>query len=360
MPFTVHRPPAKPGAARFLKVDAPSLSRAVVLPLALPLILIVAGASGYRAIEGWPAFDCLYMAVITLTTVGFGEVHPLSHAGRWFTMGLSLGGIFTIFFAATEVLRAWASGQLQDLLAQNRLKGIVDGLRDHVIICGHGRMGRLVAAELSQAHVPFVAIDASQEALADFVTPSGVALHGDATSDAVLLRAGLPRARAVVAALGSDADNLFITMSARLLDERLPIVARAENEGAAAKLRRAGATRVVAPYVIGGARVAQAILRPSVLDFIEVATRTEHIELQLEEVVVAPGARLAGRALGACALRTKHNVIVVAIEKRGRPTVFNPPDDAVLDAGDTLVMLGHRERLDEVEVLAGSVRRTRR
>jgi voltage-gated potassium channel len=149
-------------------------------------------------------------------------------------------------------------------------------------------------------------------------------------------------------------------MSARLLDERMPIIARAEDETAAAKLRRAGATRVVAPYVIGGARIAQAILRPSVLDFIDVATRTEHIELQLEEVIIAEGGRLAGRTLGRCELRTRHNVIVVAIEKPGRPTSFNPPDDVVLDAGDTLVMLGHRERLDEVERLAGSAPRIRR
>lgn len=353
------RPATAGRVARFLKGDDPSLVRAVVLPVVLPLVLLVVGTAGFHVIEGWPVFDCLYMAVITLTTIGFGEVHPLSQAGRAFTMGLALGGIFTIFFAATEVLRAWSSGQLQEALAQNRLRKLVDQLRDHVIVCGHGRMGRLVAEELARARVPFVAIDASEQALASFSTRVGVALHGDATSDAVLLRAGLPHARALVAAVGSDADNLFITMSARLLSERLPIIARAEDETAAAKLRRAGATRVVAPHVIGGALVAQAILRPSVLDFIEVATRTEHIELQLEEVAIAAGAELAGRTLGDCALRTRHNVIVVAIEKPGRPTAFNPPDDAMLDAGDTLVMLGHRERLDEVERLAAGEPRRR-
>jgi voltage-gated potassium channel len=162
----VGRSLARIGGGRFLKVDDASLSRAVVLPLALPLVLLVAGTAGYRIIEGWSLFDCLYMAVITLTTVGFGEVHPLSQGGRWFTMVLALGGIFTIFFAATEVLRAWSSGQLQELLAQKRLRRLVDQLRDHVIVCGHGRMGRLVAEELARAGVPFVAIDTSEAALA--------------------------------------------------------------------------------------------------------------------------------------------------------------------------------------------------
>ena len=225
-------------------------------------------------------------------------------------------------------------------------------MKDHVIVCGYGRMGRLVCVELSRMKLPFVVIDSLENRLADFSLKHGIALHGDATSDASLMRAGLDRARAVVAVLPSDADNLFITMSARLLDEKVTIVARAEEEASVEKLRRAGASRVVSPFVVGGARVAQAILQPNVLDFIDVATRNEHLELQLEEVMLEPRSRLKGKTLIESGLRSELNVIVVALKRSGGKMTFNPPDDTVFETGDTLVMLGARAQLDTIEKMA--------
>jgi len=318
----------------------------------LPPVLIAGGTAGYWLIEGWPAFDALYMTVITLTTIGFGEVHPLSTLGRAFTIVLSLGGIFTIGFAASEFLRSWASGELRALLGRQRFEKAMNTLSNHIIVCGYGRMGRLICQEFSRVEVPYIIIDSSPDRLVDFALVGGIPLNDDATSDEALKRAGIDRARALVTVLPSDADNLFITMSARLLNEKLPIISRAEEETTANKLLRSGASRVVSPYVIGGARVAQAILQPAVLDFIEVATRSEHLELQLEEVQVSERSQLNGKTIGQSRIRADLNVIVVALKRPGSTMTFNPPDDAVLRAGETLVMLGARGPLNQVEKMA--------
>ena len=225
-------------------------------------------------------------------------------------------------------------------------------MKNHLIICGYGRMGRHVCREFSQRGLPFVIIDRRAEVLRDFAVPHGIALPGDATSDEVLRHAGVARARALVTVAASDADNLFITLSARLLNDKLFIVARAEGELAEEKLRRAGANRVVAPYAIGGAKVAMAVLRPAVVDFIELATRTEHLDLQIEETLIHAGSKLDGVTLHASRLRTDLGVIVVAIKKASGHLIANPPGDAVMSPGDTLIALGARQSLDRVEQLA--------
>jgi voltage-gated potassium channel len=330
------------------------MRRRLVILACSPAVLLLVGTLGYLLIEGWPLFDSLYMTVITLTTIGFGEVRPLGLGGRAFTMALALGGIFTLFFATAEVLRFWAGGELKAFLVRRRFERKMSALRNHVVVCGYGRMGRLVCQEFAGAGVPYVVIERQEELLEAFDVPHGVPLHGDATSDEVLKQAGIGHARAVVSVVASDADNLFITMSARLLNEGVPIVARAEEESTAKKLLRAGATRIVSPYVIGGTRVAHAILRPAVLDFIEVATGREQIELQIEEVSALPGSRLSGETLGSCRVREDFNVIVVAIKRQKGPMTFNPGADERIEAGDTLVMLGHRSQLDRIEALASS------
>jgi voltage-gated potassium channel len=294
------------------------------------------------------------MTVTTLTTVGFGEVHPLSHGGRVFTMLLIMGGVFTLFYSITEFIRAVVNGEIQGIFGRQRMERTLAELADHIIVCGYGRMGRLVCREFSESGLRFVVIDRQAGLLADFDLAHGIALHGDATNDAVLKAAGVNRARALLTLAASDADNLYITMSARLLNEKLFIVSRSDSELAEAKLLRAGASRVILPYVIGGQRVAQAVLRPTVMDFIELATRSEHMELQIEEIEVQTGARLAGKPLRDSGIRQELGIIIVAIKKPHGTMVFNPEGDVAIEPGDLLITLGHRDKLDRLEEMTKS------
>ena len=225
-------------------------------------------------------------------------------------------------------------------------------LKDHIIVCGYGRMGRLVCGEFARANIPFVIIDEKAALLQGFAMPHGVALVGDATSDEVLQHAGIAHARALVTVMASDAANLYTTMSARLLNAKLFIVARVEVVHSEQKLLRAGANRVVSPYQIGGSRVAQAILRPNVVDFIELATRAEHIELQLEEARIDSKSSLVGSTLKDSGLRSELKIIIVAIKKSTGHMLFNPASSTLLEAGDILLAIGHKEQLKQLETVA--------
>jgi voltage-gated potassium channel len=326
--------------------------RRLIVLVAITLALVLAGTVGYVFIEDWGWFDALYMTVITLSTIGYGEVHPLSDAGRVFTILLILGGVFTFVYTATEIIRAVVSGEVAQMLGEQRRERALSEIRDHIIVCGYGRMGKLVCREFSRDKVPFVVLDVSAAVERDFDLPYGYVLIGDATSDEVLRHAGIARARALVTVMASDADNLYTTLSARLLRPDLFIVARAEAVGAEAKLLRAGANRVVSPYQIGGTRVAQAVLRPTVVDFIELATRTEHIDLQLEEACLGAASPLAGCTLKDSRLRADLKVIIVAIKRKNGHMQYNPAPETVLEPGDTLVAIGHREQLAQLESLA--------
>ncbi len=326
--------------------------REFLLTLAVPVLLVIVGTSGFALIEGWPLLDCLYMTVITITTVGFMEVHPLSPAGRLFTSLLALGGVFTLLYAATAVIRAVVSGEIGGTLGRQRMDRKLAELTGHAIICGYGRMGRLVCSEFSSLGRPFVIVDQQASVLDDFRVPHGIPLQGDATDDHVLRKAGVERAKVLVTVAASDAANLYITMSARLLSEKLFIVARSEESESEPKLLRAGANRVVSPYVIGGQRMAMAVLRPNVMDFIELATRSDYMELQIEESRIEPGSALAGRSLKDSRVRQDLGVIIVAIKKPDGRMVFNPPSEETMEAGDLLITLGHRDQLDRLETLA--------
>jgi voltage-gated potassium channel len=316
----------------------------IAVALALPFVLLAFGAVGYRAIEGpgWSWNDAFYMSAITLTTVGYGETHPLSHEGRVFTIGFLFFGVFTLFYTATEIIRAMVSGQLQQALGRGRMERTLAHLKDHVIVCGLGRMGRLVCHEFEKQQVPFVIIDQDVDVLDEAHYEHGIPLHGDATSDEVLLHAGVARARAVVAVLPSDASNLYVTLSARGLNDKINIVARAEEESAIAKLRRVGADHVVSPYVIGGHRATQAVLKPTVGHFLEMAGRHD-VAYVIEEITVEPASPLAGKRLRESRLREDHSVVVLTIKDADGAMSFNPDGDTVLEAGQVLVIVGHTD-----------------
>ncbi len=324
----------------------------LALFLSIPFVLVLLGTVGYHWIEGWSLFDSLYMTVITVTTVGYLEVHELSKEGRAFTMLLALGGVFTLFFAASEILRAVVGGELRGVLGRQRMERNLAEIRDHVVVCGFGRMGRLICQEFALRGTPFVLVERQPELLRNFDLAHGIPLAGDATSEEVLRKAGVLRARGLIAVAASDADNLYVVMTARELNDKLLIVARAEEESAEKKLKRAGATRVVSPWVTGSHRVAQALLRPNATDFIELATRSGHLELQIEETEIAPGSTISGRMLKDSRIRQDLGIIIVAIKKPAGEMLFNPAPEAVIEANDVLITLGPRPQLDRLAALA--------
>ena len=325
-----------------------------VLLLLIPAALVAGGTFGYWVIEkDYSLFDSLYMTVVTLTTVGYEEVHPLSTGGRVFTILLLLVGVFTFFFTATEVVRAVVSGEVQEILGRQRMERNLAEMKDHVIICGYGRMGRFICQEFSRNGYPFVVIDRSADVLKNVTLAGGLTLPGDASDDETLRHAGISRARALVTVAGSDADNLFVTLSARLLNDKIFIVARAETEAAEIKLKRAGANRVVSPYALGGSRVAHAVLRPNVVDYLDLATGSEFYDLQIEELVIRPGSSLDGITLKESRIHHELGIMVVAIKKPEGSMVFNPPGDARMEGGDTLIALGRRAEIDRLEEQAG-------
>ncbi len=325
------------------------------LLLLVPVLLVVAGTVGYYLLEPeYTLFDALYMTVITLTTVGYEEVHPLHFQGRVFTIVLLLVGVMTFFFATTEIIRGIVSGELHTLLGKRLMEQNLAAMKQHIIVCGYGRIGRAVCQELARQKVPFVLVERHEDIIRDFQMPQAVALTGDATADEVLKKAGIDRARALITVAATDADNLYITMSARLLNENLFIVARAEQPAAEQKLVRAGANRVVSPHTLGGLKMTHAVLRPAVVDFIELATRTEHLDLQIEETLIHAGSRLAGATLRATRLRQDPGVIIVAIKRADGHMQSNPSGDHTLRAGDTLIAVGGTTQLERLKELAGN------
>ena len=323
--------------------------RLLVLGSVLALLIAI-GTVGYRAMEAWSWFDAFYKSTLLLTSLG-SELHAHSTRGRVLTIVLALGGIFTVALAASEVLRIIVTGELRDYLEKRRMGKRIDHLERHVIVCGYGRVGRHACAHLAGAGVPVVVIDRQDARLAAAREAGAYVVSGDASADSTLRGAGIERARALVAAAATDADNVLITMTARLLHPTLPIVARAAEEAAVPKLLRAGATRTISPYAISGRRLAYAVLCPTALDLIEVVARTDLPDLQVEERLVHPGGPLDGQTVGTSGLRSRLGLILVAIKRKDGEIAFNPGDEAALAAGDTLILLGGRrpaERADQL------------
>lgn len=302
----------------------------------LPPLLLGVGAIGYHAIERWPWFDSVYVAVHTLTSLGGSGEHALSYGGRVLTLMLALVGISTGAVAATELLGAIVTGELRKSLRSRRMTRWMDALEQHVIVCGYGHVGQHVCAELLAGGVAVVAVDRQDAALALARDTGAYSVLGDASVEATLRRARIDRARALVAVAGTDPDNVLITMTAHLLQPALPIVSRSESEATIPKLRRAGATRTASPNAIAGERIADAVLRPSAIDG----------EVQMREELVRPGGPLAGKTVGASGLRARGGPILVAIKHRDGRVAFNPEDHVRVDAGDVVITLNSAAQPD--------------
>jgi voltage-gated potassium channel len=322
------------------------------LSVVLLVTIISVGTAGFVLIEGWDVFDAFYMTITTVTTVGYGEIHPLSRAGRVFNSGVIVLGAATVLYTFSFLMARLVEGDLQARWARRRRERMLDDLNHHFIICGFGRIGQIVAREFSRQNVPLVIIERDVERMQAAIDEGYLAVEADASSEDVLRRVGIGRARGFIAAVSTDADNVFAILTARLLRPDLFIIGRAETEDAKAKLVRAGADRVLSPYQIGGLQLAQTALRPAVVDFVQLATSSDNLDLNMEQVLIGPGAALAGRSIVEASLRQRFGVVVVGIQRATGTMEFNPPPEAIMGVGDYLVVLGQAKNLRELEAAA--------
>ena len=331
-----------------------SLRERLKLPLLLVFSVATIGTIGYMILwrdEGATFLDALYMVFLTMTTIGYHEVYPVdTPIERIFTMMVGTAGIMSLFYTF---------GVFMDYLVEEgaearRLRVMerqVRKLKDHVILVGYGRVGRQAAQALEESHTPFVVIERDPNRVRRAIAEGVLVLEGDGGEDLVLKKAGIERARGMIVATGSDADNLFIVLTARGLNPKLFIAARAEETSVIPKMLRAGANKVIDPYAVGGQRLAYMVIHPVVVDFLETTLRKGGTPLAIEDIVVEPGSEMAGRSLAELDIRGRFDVTVLAVIRAGE-LVVNPQGDFVLQPGDQLIVLGTREALAALEELA--------
>ena len=312
------------------------------------LLVIVGGTVGY-VILGFGVLDALYQTVTTITTVGFREVQPLKAAGQIFTIVLILVGVGTALYTFGVLLESLIEGHLRDVIGRRRMDRTIAGMSSHVIICGWGRVGRATAQYIAGAGGEVIVIDRSEARLANVPHPT---ILGDVTDDDVLRRAGIERAKALIAALETDSDNLYVTLSGRVLNPNLTIIARARTDSSEAKLERAGANRVVNPQRLGGDRMAAFATQPHVVEFLEVVMHDGSLEFRLEEVVVAAGSALAERSIREAHIRDTTGALLLAL-RVGGDFLTNPPPETVIRPGQILIAIGTEEQLGALSRAAG-------
>ena len=328
-------------------------ARRLFLPLSLVLLLIAFGTAGYVVLEGWPLADALFMTIITLSTVGYGEVHPLDGSGRAFTSLLILGGVGTLAYGLTTVTRSIVEGEMSGRVLRQQLQRRIRDLHAHVIVCGYGRVGAAVAAQLRHESIPLIVVEQDQERFNDCLRDRFLAVLGDATQDEVLQEARIDRARGLAIALDDDAKNVFITLTGRALNGALYIVSRAGRPESEAKLLHAGANRVVSPYAISGRRMAALITRPNVVDIVETALQRDGIEYGLEEFTLIERSPFVGQTLAELDLRAATGATVLAVIDAGGQITASPAANYRLQAGDSIVAIGTEAELRRLEQLAG-------
>jgi voltage-gated potassium channel len=319
------------------------------ISLFILLVLVSLGTLGYMSIEHWRFLDAFYMTVITLATIGFEEVHPLSDAGRVFTILLIVVGVSVLGYTVGKLAQIMFEGEFQRFLGRKKVEKTIEELRDHYIVCGYGRIGSLICRDFAAEPIPFVVVENNPEVLEKLKEDNIPFLRGNATEDETLLKAGIKRAKGLVSVVTSDTENVYITLTARGLNPDLFILARSGEPGSEIKLKRAGANKVVSPYHIGGSRMAQAILRPNVVDFIEIAMGRGHIDLQMEEISIPDRSPFLGKNLKEAGLRKDTGVIIVGIKQARGKMVFNPGSASLIEAKDTLIVLGQPASISKLE-----------
>jgi len=321
--------------------------------LVLIALQVAIGTSGFHFIEHWSWFDSFYMVLTTITTIGYTEVHPLSQVGRYFNVFVIITGVGLVFLAIGALASALLEFELRKFFGRRRMEREISRLKDHYIICGAGRVGRSVARELMLEPAPFVIIESSAEKAARF-HEAWLMMIGDASKESTLHEAQIAHAKGLIAAASTDAINVYIILTARSLNPKLKIIARASEEDAEKHLLTAGADSVISPYNFAGRRIAQSFLRPHVLDFLDIATaRESRLGLEIEEVLIGADSPFAGKTIESSRIRQELGVIVLAIKGPGR-TMFNPSPEDRIEAGDHLIAMGEPSRLRVLETSAAA------
>ncbi len=317
--------------------------------LKLSFFLLIAtiafGTTGYIVIEGMLPFEAFYMTIITISSVGFSEIKPLSDLGRGMTIIIIILGISLLTYTLGQVARIFVEGELRRVLGRRKLEKQIAELQDHYIICGYGRIGGIIVHELKTTKIPLVVIEQDPASIEILESEGTLYLNMDATSDEALQAAGLDKARGLVTAVSSDADNVFIALSAKGMRPDIFILARASDVKNEAKLLRAGASRVVCPYQMGGRRMAEILHKPTVVDFLDQTMMHTELGLQMEEAVIVEGAPIAGKTLVGSNLRQEFGVIIVAIKRSSGEMIFNPGPGEIFNAGDVVVAIGKKVEL---------------
>jgi voltage-gated potassium channel len=336
------------------------IARRLLYLLAAVGLTLATGTVGFVLIDHYPPFDAFYMTLITMTTVGYNEVHPLSHAGRIFNSFLIVFGVTTIFIAIGAMTQTIIEREFGEALGKRRNKRMIDNLKDHYIICGFGRVGRGAAAELHHAGASFVVVDCNPERVERAIFSGMLAVAADATQDETLRQVGIERARGLVAALATDADNLFVLLSAKGLNPRIFVAARAAEEGAETKMRRAGADAVFAPYSLTGHRLAQSMLRPHVVQFLDFTTKDIGMAIAIEQVRVAENSEMCRKSIREVQFGRDFGVTVMAIRRADGQMLVNPSADTSIEGGDYLIVMGKPEKLRTLENLVAETKGARK
>jgi len=319
----------------------------IKIALIILLTIIIIGTTGFHFIEGWSFADSFYVCMATLSTVGYGDFAPASTVGKFFTVGVIIFGVGMMFYTLVLVAETFIEGRVNILLGRGKLEKIIEKMNNHYIICGGGRIGFLICRELMAGKVPCLVIDNNSEVIQKAQEEGFIYCKGDATQDKVLIAAGIKRARGVICVLPSDAENLYVILTAKELNQKIFVMARSEEEESEHRLLRAGADKVMSPYTLGGVRMAMAVLRPAMLDFIEITTSRQSLELRMEEVPICKNSQIVSKSLEDSGIRKNYGLIIVAVKKDSGKMIFNPLANYMIEEGDRLIAMGEDENVKQ-------------